>query len=216
MSVSKTLHTYIMPNFTIYFTRNVIHISFFSFCHLQLFGSVLWVPGWWGQHHVRNSRKIDQVQVINTLFAINFLTFPVGSWIPIIFFQFESGLIWIVLTVLLFEWILLLIFDLQARISKEISITRTFFSSHSRSSNFGNRISFLQKFNFLQITNLDFFPAVCMEPAVYLATLTTLDFCDSASKPHYSFVLSNRPCPLLSSSSNPMVTTRKAIGVQTR
>ena len=129
----------------------------FSFCHLQLFGSVLWVPGWWGQHHVRNSRKIDQVQVINTLFAINFLTFPVGSWIPIIFFQFESGLIWIVLTVLLFEWIVLLIFDLQDRISKEILITRTFFSSHSRSSNFGNRIPFLQKFNFLQITNLDFF-----------------------------------------------------------
>ena len=64
--------------------------------------------------------------------------------------------------------------------------------------------------------NQNKFSAVCMEPAVYLATLTTLDFCDSASKPHYSFVLSNRPCPLLLSSSNPMVTTRKANGMQTR
>ena len=69
---------------------------------------------------------------------------------------------------------------------------------------------------FKYLINLNFFPAVCMEPAVYLATLTTLDFCDSASKPHYSFVLSNRPCPLLSSSFSPMVTTRKAHGMQTR
>ena len=117
----------------------------FSFCHLQLFGSVLWVPGWWGQHHVRNSRKIDQVQV--NIFLKYFL-------------------LW-------------------------------------------KRIYFEKQ-------NLNLFAAVCMEPAVYLATLTTLDFCDSASKPHYSFVLSNRPCPLLSSSSNPMVTTRKANGTQTR
>ena len=44
-SVSKTLHTYIMPNFTIYFTRNVIFIfsafviyNFLALCYEYLGG----------------------------------------------------------------------------------------------------------------------------------------------------------------------------------
>ena len=120
-SVSKTLHTYILPslpNFTIYFTRNVIF-------HFQLLSST------------------------------TFWLCAMSTWV--------------------------------------VRVTLCLKFAGSRSN-----------------------PAVFMERAVCLATLTTLDFCGFVSKPRCNFVSSNRPCPLLSFFFSPMVTTRKENGTQER